>query len=324
MIRSASIYRRLLTAAAVVAVAGVTATWSVAQTQGSAAAPAGAPPSAASVPTAQAPSPASAAGSHSEAEPSHFPAKLPAKMGWSFGGFFGKFDQAQLQRGYQVYKEVCSNCHSMNLIAFRNLGDHSGPHFEEAAVRALAAGYTVTDGPDDGGDMFQRPGRPSDYFPSPFANVQAAAASNGGAAPPDLSVIAKARAPEHGLLSVPIDFVTGYQEAGVDYIYALLTGFTDAPAGVKVPEGTYYNPYFISGVSLKMPPILTDGHVKYTDGSPQTIGQYAKDVSAFLMWTAEPRLVERKEIGFRTLLFLAVFAVLMYLTKRRVWSKVAH
>jgi ubiquinol-cytochrome c reductase cytochrome c1 subunit len=172
--------------------------------------------------------------------------------------------------------------------------------------------------------MFQRPGRPSDYFQAPFASPQAAAASNGGAIPPDLSVIAKARAAQRGILWAPVDFFTGYQEAGADYIHALLTGFSDPPLGVKIPPGTYYNPYFLNAVSLKMPPPLMDGLVKYSDGSPMTADQYAKDVAAFLMWTAEPSLVERKEIGFRVLIFLIVFAGLMYASKRKVWSNVAH
>ncbi len=258
------------------------------------------------------------------AMPTEFPLKKPPLMKWSFAGFFGTFDQAQLQRGFQVYKEVCSACHSMNLVAFRNLGDEGGPHFSEAEVKALAASYQVTDGPNDAGDMFQRPGKPYDHLPAPFPNTEAAAAANGGAAPPDLSVIAKARAIKRGLLWGLLDFFTGYQEAGPDYIHALLTGFQDPPPGVKVPDGTYYNPYFHAAISLHMPPPLSDGQVTYSDGSPQTVDQYAKDVSAFLMWTAEPHLMERKRVGFMTMIFLVVFAGLMYLTKKRVWSDVAH
>ncbi len=256
--------------------------------------------------------------------PTEFPIKKPPLMKWSFAGFFGTFDEAQLQRGFQVYKEVCSNCHSMNLVAFRNLGDEGGPHFSDAEVKALAASYQVTDGPNDAGDMFQRPGKPYDHLPAPFPNPEAAAASNGGAAPPDLSVIAKARGVKQGLLWGLLDFFTGYQEAGPDYIHALLTGFQDAPAGVKVPEGTYYNPYYHAAATLKMPPPLQDGLVTYGDGSPQTVDQYATDVAAFLMWTAEPHLMERKRVGFMTFIFLIVFAGLMYLTKKRVWSDVAH
>jgi ubiquinol-cytochrome c reductase cytochrome c1 subunit len=259
-----------------------------------------------------------------EAATPHYPLKSPTLQRWSFGGFFGTFDQAQLQRGYQVYKEVCSACHSMDLVAFRNLADRNGPHFSDAEVRALAAEYQVTDGPNDKGEMFQRPAKPSDMFPAPFANEEAAAAANGGAAPPDLSVIAKARGISRGVWWGLLNFFTVYQEAGPDYIHALLTGFTDPPPGVTVPEGTYYNPYFANGISLHMPPPLSDGQVTYSDGSPETVDQYARDVSAFLMWTAEPHLVERKRLGFEVLVFLVVFAGLMYATKRKVWSGVVH
>jgi ubiquinol-cytochrome c reductase cytochrome c1 subunit len=315
--------RRLLSAAALAAVMSLTASWSLGQTQGPAQ-PAQATPPPAPQPALPPQSPSTAGPAGTVVQPSSFPQKLPPMVAWSFGGFFGTFDTAQLQRGYQVYKEVCSNCHSMNLVAFRNLGDEGGPHFNSDEVKALAAGYTVTDGPNDAGNTFQRTGRPSDYFLAPFANPQAAAASNGGGIPPDLSVVAKARAAERGLLWSLVDFFTGYQEAGTDYIHALLIGFSDPPPGVKIPPGTYYNPYFLNAISLKMPPPLMDGLVKYSDGSPATVDQYAKDVSAFLMWTAEPHLVDRKEIGFRVFIFLIVFAVLMYATKRKVWANVAH
>jgi ubiquinol-cytochrome c reductase cytochrome c1 subunit len=259
------------------------------------------------------------------AQPTHFPILTPELQRWSFAGPFGTFDQAQLQRGYQVYKEVCANCHSMNLVAFRNLGDEGGPHFSEAEVRALAAEHQILDGPDDFGDLFERPGRPYDRFPSPFPNEQAAASANGGAAPPDLSLMAKARGAPRGLTWALLDFFTQYQEGGPDYVHALLTGYPEeAPAGIDVPEGTYYNPYFLNGVSLKMAPPLSDGLIEDADGSPQTVDQYATDVAAFLMWTAEPHLVERKRLGFMTILFLVVFAGLMYLTKKKVWSNVAH
>ena len=267
--------------------------------------------------------PASGQEKAGETTPTEFPIKKPPQLKWSFSGFFGTFNQEQLQRGFQVYKEVCSTCHSMNLVAFRNLGDPGGPHFTQAQVKALAASYQVTDGPNDAGDMFQRPGKPYDHFPAPYANPEAAISAL-GAAPPDLSVIAKARAIKRGLLLGLLDFFTGYQEAGPDYIHALLTGFQDPPPGVKVPEGTYYNPYFRASMSLKMPPPLSDGQVTYTDGAPQTVDQYAKDVSAFLMWAAEPHLMERKRIGFMTMIFLVVFAGLMYLTKKRLWSDVKH
>ncbi len=253
----------------------------------------------------------------------HFPLKLPQLQKWSFAGIFGTFDQAQLQRGYQVYKEVCSTCHSMNLLAFRDLGEPGGPHFSQAEVAALAASFQITDGPNDAGEMFKRPGKPSDHFPAPYPNPQAAAAAI-GAAPPDLSVIAKARGVSRGLLWGLLDFFTAYQEGGPDYIHALLTGFSDPPPGVSVPQGTYYNPYFDNGISLKMPPPLSNDQVTYTDGTPQTVDQYARDVAAFLMWAAEPHMVARKRLGFEVVIYLVVFAGLMYATKRRVWAGIAH
>ncbi len=259
-----------------------------------------------------------------EGAPAHYPLLKPTLERWSFAGPFGKFDPAQLQRGYQVYKEVCASCHAMHLVAFRTLGDEGGPHFGEAEVRALAAEYQITDGPDEAGDMFQRPGVPADRFPSPFPNAAAAAAANGGAAPPDLSLMAKARGVGQGIQWTVLDFFTQYQEGGPDYVHSLLTGYQDPPEGVEVPEGTHYNPYFVNGISLKMPPPLADNQVTYTDGTPQTVDQYSRDVSAFLMWAAEPHLVERKRMGFMVMIFLVVFAGLMYLTKKKVWSKVPH
>jgi ubiquinol-cytochrome c reductase cytochrome c1 subunit len=258
-------------------------------------------------------------------QPTHFPMLKPQLQRWTFAGPFGKFDPAQLQRGYQVYKEVCANCHSMSLLSFRNLAEEGGPGFSEAEARALAAEYQITDGPDENGDMFERPGALSDRFPSPFANSAAAAAANGGAAPPDLSVMAKARGVGQGIQWTLLDFFTQYQEGGPDYVHALLTGYSDeVPEGIEIPEGTYYNPHFVSAVSLKMPPPLSDDLVTYADGSLQTVDQYSRDVSAFLMWAAEPHLVERKRLGFMTIVFLAVFAALMYLTKKKVWAKVEH
>jgi ubiquinol-cytochrome c reductase cytochrome c1 subunit len=255
-------------------------------------------------------------------ESPHYPLKKPELMSWSFAGIFGKYDAAQLQRGFQVYREVCSTCHSLKLVPFRALADRTGPYFTEAQVRALAAEYQVQDGPNEEGSMFERPGRPSDHFPPPFPNDQAAAAANGGAAPPDLSLMAKARGVSRGFPWFILDGVTTYQEGGVDYVHALLNGYDQTPpAGLTVPEGTHYNPYFASGPALAMPKPLTDGQVTYSDGSPQTVDQYSRDVAAFLMWTAEPRLVDRKRIGFQVGIFLIVFAVLMYLTKQRVWSK---
>jgi ubiquinol-cytochrome c reductase cytochrome c1 subunit len=257
------------------------------------------------------------------ANPTHFPIKEPEPQHWTFAGPFGNFDEAQLQRGYQVYREVCSGCHSMKLMAFRNLSQSGGPGFTDAQVKALAAEFKIEDGPNDSGESFERPGRPSDHFPSPYPNDQAAASAL-GAAPPDLSMIAKARGVERGPLLTVVDFFTQYQEGGPDYIHALLTGYEDPPPGFKVPSGGHYNPYFNAAAVLAMPPPLTDGLVPYTDGTPQTVDQYARDVAAFLMWTAEPHLVERKRIGFMTIIFLIVFAGLMLATKRKVWAGVAH
>ncbi|MGE5260700.1 MAG: cytochrome c1 [Actinomycetota bacterium] len=225
-----------------------------------------------------------------------------AHQSWSFSGPFGTYDNAQLQRGFQVYKEICSSCHSMRLLSYRNLGEPGGPEFSPKAVTALASQVQVTDGPNDKGEMFQRPGRPSDHFRSPFANDQLARIANNGALPPDLSVMAKAR------------------EGGPDYIYALLTGFADPPAGFQVAQGMHYNKAF-PGHQIAMPPPLSDGVVSYTDGTPKSLDNYARDVSAFLMWAAEPKLEERHQVGARVLLFLAVFAAIMYLAKRTVWAR---
>ena len=259
---------------------------------------------------------------HNEAEPTHFPIHKPEQMDWSFTGPFGKYDKAQLQRGLKVYKEVCSACHSLKLVAFRTLEELG---YSEAQVKTLAAEYTIQDGPNDAGDMFERPGIPSDYFPSPFPNEQAAAAANGGAAPPDMSLLAKARGVERGFPQFIFDIFTQYAQGGPDYIHALITGYGhEPPAGMTIPEGTHYNPYFIAGKSLAMAQPITDGQVTYDDGAPQTIDQYSRDVASFLMWAAEPHLAERKQTGFSVLAFLILFGALMYLTKKRVWAAVPH
>lgn len=261
-------------------------------------------------------------GGHSAAEPTHFPILKPQEMDWSFAGPFGTYDKGQLQRGFKVYREVCSACHSMNLVAFRTL---EGLGYTDAQVRAIAAEYTVTDGPNADGDMFERPALPSDHFPSPFPNEAAAAAANGGAAPPDFSLIAKARAVERGFPTFVFDVFTQYAQSGPDYIHALLTGYgKEPPEGMEIAEGTYYNPYFIAGKSLAMAQPISDGQVTYEDGSPETLEQYSRDISAFLMWAAEPHLEDRKKTGFRVMIFLLIFAGLVYLTKRKVWSEVAH
>jgi ubiquinol-cytochrome c reductase cytochrome c1 subunit len=237
---------------------------------------------------------------------------IPPRQEWSFYGPFGRYDRAQLQRGFQVYREVCSNCHSLELVAFRNLADPGGPGFSEAQVKALAATYKIKDGPNDAGEMFERPGRPSDYFPWNFANEQAARAAL-GAVPPDLSLIAKARSYERGFPLFLIDPIIQYQEQGVDYIYALLNGYTND----KDPSWDEYMP----GHKIAMPNPLSDGAVDYADGSPKTVQQYTKDVSAFLMWAAEPKLEERKRLGFSVLIFLIVYALLLFAVKKKIWSR---
>lgn len=259
---------------------------------------------------------------HSAAEPTHFPIHKPAEESWSFWGPFGTYDKAQLQRGLKVYKEVCSACHSMDLVAFRTLEDLG---YSEAQVKALAAEYEVEDGPNADGDMFTRKALPGDHFPAPFPNEAAAAASNNGAAPPDFSLIAKARAVERGFPTFVFDIFTQYAEGGPDYIHALLTGYDEVPpAGMEIAEGTHYNPYFIGGKSLAMAPPLSDDQVTYDDGAPQTVDQYSRDVAAFLMWAAEPHMEARKQTGFGVMAFLLLFGALVYLTKRKVWVDVAH
>jgi ubiquinol-cytochrome c reductase cytochrome c1 subunit len=260
-----------------------------------------------------------------EEETPHYPLLHPKHVDWDFSGPFGKYDPQQLQRGFQVYREVCSSCHSLELVAFRNLADEGGPLFSEEQAEAIAAEYEVTDGPNDSGDMFQRPGRPSDYFPSPFANEQAARASNGGAYPPDLSLIAKARAVSSGFPNFLFDLVTQYQEHGPNYIYSLLTGYQDPPANLprdsRPGEGLYYNPYFANLNIAMPPPIVADGQVTYADGTNPTVDQMAKDVSAFLTWTAEPKLENRKRAGFAVLIFLFFATILAYLAYRNIWSE---
>jgi cytochrome c1 len=245
----------------------------------------------------------------------------PPRQKWSFSGPFGLYDRAQLQRGFKVYKEVCASCHSLSLVSFRNLAETGGPGYSAAQAAAVAAEYKVQDGPNDAGEMFERPGRPADRFPKPFPNDNAARAANGGALPPDLSVMAKARTYERGFPRFIIDIFTQYQEQGPDYLVALMNGYEDAPKGFALPAGANYNKYF-PGHAIGMPKPLNDGQVTYDDGAPQTIDQYAKDVTAFLMWTAEPHMEARKRIGFQVMIFLIVFAGLLYFTKKKVWADV--
>ena len=244
----------------------------------------------------------------------------PPRLSWSFAGPFGKYDPAQLQRGFKIYREVCSACHSIQMLAFRNLADPGGPGFSEAQAAAVAAEFKVKD-LDDQGNPIERPGRPADTFPPPFANELAAKAANGGTAPPDMSTLAKARTYSRGFPWFIFDAFTQYQEQGPDYIAALLKGYEDPPKGFQLPQGGNYNRYF-PGHNIAMPPPLQAGQVTFDDGAPQTMDQYSRDIAAFLMWAAEPHLVQRKRIGFQAMIFLIVLAGLVYFTKKKVWSAV--
>lgn len=252
-------------------------------------------------------------------------AEHPPEMKWSFSGPFGTYDRAQLQRGFKVYREVCSSCHGLSRVAFRNLAEPGGPEFSEDQVKALAAEYQITDGPNDAGDMFDRPGIPSDRFPSPYPNEQAARASNGGAYPPDFSLLAKARTYTRGFPTFLFDIFTQYQEQGPDYLHAIVVGYEEPPAGVSLQPGQYYNKYF-PGHLIAMPKPISDGQVEFPkdengkDVVPETVDQYARDVTAFMMWAAEPHLEARKAMGFKVIIFLLVLAVLLYFTKKKIWA----
>ena len=246
---------------------------------------------------------------------SHAGTPTPPMSKWSFAGPFGKYDRAQLQRGFKVYREVCQVCHGLTLVAFRNLAEPGGPGFTSAQAAIIAAEYQVRGEPDDQGEVKDRAGRLADRFPAPFPNEQAARARY-NSVPPDLSVIAKARGYERGLPWWVLDMITQYQEQGPDYLAALLQGYQDnPPTGVTLPPGNFYNKYF-PGQAIAMPPPLSDKRVDYTDGSPMTVEQYSKDVSAFMMWTAETHLEARKRLGLQVMIFLIVLAGLLYFTKR--------
>ena len=255
-------------------------------------------------------------------------AKHPRSGGFSFEGPFGTFDQGQLQRGYKVYREVCASCHSMDLMHFRTLAEPGGPFYdahqenpaENRFVKVLAAEVQVPDIDSETGEPIMRDAVPADRFPNPYPNATAAAAGNGGAAPPDLSVMAKAR------------------HDGANYIYSLLSGYVDAPAGLEIRPGQYYNPYMAGDLTpfvaegahvppggfIAMPPPLMDGQVTYDDGSSETVDQYAKDVAAFIAWASDPKQVQRKQSGVGVLIFLLLFAGVTYVSYRRIWKGVAH
>ena len=225
------------------------------------------------------------------------------KTDWSFKGLFGKFDRSALQRGYQVYSEVCSSCHSMKYLSYRNLAEKGGPEFSEAQAKAIAASFEVIDGPNSDGEMFTRPGKLSDKFVMPYENVKAAQAANGGAYPPDMSVLVKARS------------------GGVDYIYSLLQGYDSPPAGLTLDEGVYYNK-FMYGKKIKMSNQLSDGLIEYADGTNATVEQMSKDVTTFLMWAAEPHLESRHQMGFKAIVYLIILTTLVYFSMKRIWSRV--
>jgi len=226
----------------------------------------------------------------------------PPAQPWSHGGFLQAYDAASLRRGHQVYAQVCASCHGLSRVAYRNL---VGVCYSESEVKAMAEDTDVQDGPNDEGEMFERPGKPSDYFPSPYPNEEAARYANNGAYPPDLSLIVKAR---HG---------------GADYIFALLTGYKDVPAGIAERDTQYYNPYF-SGGWIGMPPPLNDGAVDYDDGTPATASQMAKDVTVFLAWTSEPEADERKLAGFKVMVALTVMFGFTWYYKRIKWSPIKN
>jgi len=225
------------------------------------------------------------------------------KTDWTFKGLFGKFDRASLQRGYQVYTEVCAACHSMKYLSYRNLSEKGGPEFSVAQAKAIAASFEVTDGPNADGEMFQRPGKLSDKFVMPYENVKAAEAANGGAYPPDMSVLVKARG------------------GGVDYIYSLLQGYEEAPSGMILDDGVHYNKYMY-GNKIKMSAPLSDGIIEYSDGTNPSVEQMSKDVTTFLMWAAEPSLEARHQMGFKAIVYLIILTTLVYFSMKRIWSRV--
>ena len=224
----------------------------------------------------------------------------PLSPGWSFKGFFGTFDRGELQRGFQVYKEVCAGCHSLNYISFRNLADLG---FNEEEIKVIAKEYEVEDGPNNDGEMFTRSAIPSDTWPAPYPNDNAARAGNNGALPPDLSLMVDARV------------------GGADYLYALLSGYHEAPDGQEVADGMYYNAYY-PGHQIAMPSPLSDDGVEYSDGTAATINQQARDVSAFLAWATEPNMEQRKRMGVMVLIFLTAMTGLFYVSKRKIWADV--
>jgi len=225
------------------------------------------------------------------------------KVDWSFKSFFGTFDRSSLQRGYQVYNEVCASCHSVKYLSYRNLAEKGGPEFTEDEAKAIASNFEVIDGPDSTGEMFTRPARLSDKFVLPYANEEEAKSVNGGAYPPDMSVLVKAR------------------KGGANYIYSILLGYDQPPADIKLEDGVYYNKYMY-GNKIKMASPLSDGLVEYSDGTEATTEQMSKDVVSFLMWAAEPHLEQRHKTGFRVIIYLVIISILVYFSMKRIWSRI--
>lgn len=226
---------------------------------------------------------------------------LPDQV-WSFEGPFGTFDKAQLQRGFQVYKEVCAACHSLKLLSYRNL---RALGFSEAEVKAIAHHENVPGGPNDEGVIVDRPALPSDRFHSPYPNPEAARAANNGALPPDLSLITSAR------------------KDGANYVHALMIGFQEAPADMKMGQGMHYNKYF-PGHQIAMAPPLSDGLITYADGTTNTVDQMASDVTAFLYWAANPHMEDRKQMGVMVMIYMLIFTTLLYMTMKRIWARVEN
>ena len=225
------------------------------------------------------------------------------KQDWTFKSFFGKFDKASLQRGYQVYTEVCASCHSMQYLSYRNLYEKGGPEFSKDQAKAIASNFEITDGPNRDGEMFTRSARLSDKFVMPYANIEEAKISNGGAYPPDMSVLVKAR------------------KGGADYVYSVLLGYDNPPSNIQLDDGVYYNKY-MPGYKIKMPNPLSDGLVEYADGTVATPEQMAKDVVNFLTWSAEPHLEQRHKMGFRVIIYLIIITILVYFSMKKIWSRI--
>jgi len=240
--------------------------------------------------------------SFADAQHSHGANTKYLNVDWSFKGIFGTFDRASLQRGYQVYQEVCSGCHSVQHLSYRNLSEEGGPEFSIEEAKAIAAQFEVEDGPNSDGEMFMRPARLSDKFVNPYPNVEASTAANGGAYPPDMSVLAKARV------------------GGADYIYSLLLGYEDPPSDFELDDGVYYNKFMASN-KIKMSSPLMDGIVEYADGTEATTEQMSKDVTTFLVWTAEPHLEAQHRMGFKAIIYLIILLTLVYMSKQKVWSQ---